>query len=64
MFVNLMHMREAVSIGKYGNHHTGLSDENLRKLQHANFLFHASLNGGVPSVRTLMCGVVCHHVYS
>ena len=42
-------MREAISIAKKGNQFVTLSDPNLRKLQQANFLFHAALNSGILS---------------
>ncbi|CAE7210730.1 unnamed protein product, partial [Symbiodinium necroappetens] len=44
VFCNLVHMREAISIEKHGNRFVTLSEPNLRKLQQANFLFHAALN--------------------
>ena len=44
VFVNLVAMREAVSLHG-GNGLCTLSDFNLRKLQQANYLYHAALNG-------------------
>ena len=45
MFINLTHMREAVSVSDRGNKFCTLSQANVQKLQQANYLFHNALNG-------------------
>ena len=62
VFCNLVDMREAISIDKYGNRHATLSDANVQKLQQANFLFHAALNGLIPRCYTYVhaCRVILH----
>ncbi|CAJ1368384.1 unnamed protein product [Effrenium voratum] len=42
MFVGLVEMRDAISF--HANHSGVLTDENVRRLQEGNYLFHASLN--------------------
>ena len=44
VFINLVRMRNAISL-KNDNSHCTLTSENLRKLQQANYLYHSALNG-------------------
>ena len=43
VFINLVRMREAISLHR-GNHCCTLSQNNILKLQEANFLYHSALN--------------------